>query len=134
MGRRKIDVVRIENERHRQVTFAKRKSGLIKKATELAVLCDAQVAVVVFSSQSRMTIYSSVPMEDILTRHRNYTDKPEVTCCPPHMPSAHRVLVESRRSSPLPRGLAPGPYPETERPARPTLLARAAADDRRLLS
>ena len=37
MGRRKIEIVRIENERHRMVTFAKRKAGLIKKATELAV-------------------------------------------------------------------------------------------------
>ena len=55
MGRRKIDIVRIENERHRQVTFTKRKSGLLKKATELAILCDAQVAVMIFNG-GRLTM------------------------------------------------------------------------------
>ena len=62
MGRRKIDIVRIDNERHRQVTYTKRKSGLIKKATELAILCDAQVGIIVFGSNQKMSVYSSVAM------------------------------------------------------------------------
>ena len=78
MGRRKIDIVRIENERHRQVTFTKRKSGLIKKATELAILCDAQVGVVIFGANDKMSIYSSVAMDDLLERHRGYKEPPEV--------------------------------------------------------
>ena len=78
MGRRKIDIVRIENERHRQVTFTKRKSGLMKKATELAILCDAQVAVVVFGANQKMSVYSSQPMDEMLEHYRSYNETPEV--------------------------------------------------------
>ncbi|KAJ6939239.1 PISTILLATA [Populus alba x Populus x berolinensis] len=43
MGRGKIDIKRIENSSNRQVTYSKRRSGIIKKAKEITVLCDAQV-------------------------------------------------------------------------------------------
>ena len=59
MGRRKIEIARIDNERHRQVTFAKRKSGLIKKATELAILADAEVGLIIFGD-------AEVALEDVL--------------------------------------------------------------------
>jgi len=78
MGRRKIDIVRIENERHRQVTFTKRKSGLIKKATELAILCDAQVGIVIFGANQKMSLYASTSMDDIVSRYRGHADTPEV--------------------------------------------------------
>lgn len=78
MGRRKIDIVRIENERHRQVTFTKRKSGLIKKATELAILCDAQVGIVIFGANQKMSLYASTSMDDIVSRYRDHADTPEV--------------------------------------------------------
>ncbi|CAN6329323.1 unnamed protein product, partial [Urochloa humidicola] len=45
MVRGKTVMKRIENETSRQVTFSKRRSGLFKKARELAILCDAQVGV-----------------------------------------------------------------------------------------
>ena len=78
MGRRKIDIVRIENERHRQVTFAKRKAGLIKKATELAILCDAQIGLVIFSANQKLTLYSSSPIEGIIHRYRESAEFAEV--------------------------------------------------------
>ena len=81
MGRRKIDIVRIENERHRQVTYTKRKSGLIKKATELAILCDAQVGVIIFGANEKMSIYSSAPMEELVERFRDYSKSFEVRPC-----------------------------------------------------
>ena len=81
MGRRKIEIVRIENERHRMVTFAKRKAGLIKKATELAVLCDATVGLIVFSSSDKMTVYSSGSIEHVIERWRTHGDTPEVRRC-----------------------------------------------------
>ena len=53
-GRGKVEVRRIENSVSRQVTFSKRRRGLAKKARELAVLCDADVALLIFSDKGRM--------------------------------------------------------------------------------
>ena len=43
MGRNKIKIERIKSERNRNVTYIKRKKGLIKKAMELSLLCDANI-------------------------------------------------------------------------------------------
>ena len=54
MGRGKIVIRRIDNTTNRQVTFSKRRSGLVKKAKELSVLCDAEVGLMVFSCTGRL--------------------------------------------------------------------------------
>ncbi|GJZ21474.1 agamous-like MADS-box protein AGL11 [Tanacetum coccineum] len=54
MGRGKIEIKRIENNTNRQVTFCKRRNGLLKKAYELSVLCDAEITLIVFSSRGRV--------------------------------------------------------------------------------
>lgn len=54
MGRGKIEIKRIENTTNRQVTFSKRRNGLLKKAYELSVLCDAEVAVIIFSNRGKL--------------------------------------------------------------------------------
>nr|AAD19360.2 AGAMOUS homolog transcription factor [Hyacinthus orientalis] len=59
MGRGKIEIKRIENTTSRQVTFCKRRNGLLKKAYELSVLCDAEVALIVFSTRGRLYEYSN---------------------------------------------------------------------------
>jgi len=59
MGRGKIAIQRIDNRTNRQVTFSKRRSGLMKKARELAILCDADVGLVVFSFTGRLYEFSS---------------------------------------------------------------------------
>ncbi|RDY09209.1 MADS-box protein AGL42, partial [Mucuna pruriens] len=59
MVRGKIQMKKIENATSRQVTFSKRRSGLLKKAYELSVLCDAEVAVIVFSQNGRLYEFSS---------------------------------------------------------------------------
>ena len=59
MGRGKIEIKRIENPTSRQVTFAKRRGGLMKKGHELSVLCDADVAVIIFSSSGKMFEFCS---------------------------------------------------------------------------
>uniref|UniRef100_A0A6N2LUI3 Uncharacterized protein n=1 Tax=Salix viminalis TaxID=40686 RepID=A0A6N2LUI3_SALVM len=59
MGRGKIEIKRIENTTNRQVTFCKRRNGLLKKAYELSVLCDAEVALIVFSSRGRLYEYAN---------------------------------------------------------------------------
>lgn len=59
MGRRKVQLKRIENKSSRQVTFSKRRTGLMKKARELAVLCDVDVGLVIFSSRGKLYEFSS---------------------------------------------------------------------------
>jgi len=54
MGRGKVQIKKIENTTSRQVTFCKRKNGLLKKAYELSLLCDAEVALLIFSSSGRL--------------------------------------------------------------------------------
>ncbi|XP_077241801.1 agamous-like MADS-box protein MADS9 isoform X2 [Tasmannia lanceolata] len=59
MGRGKIEIKRIENSTNRQVTYSKRKGGIVKKAKEISVLCDAQVSLVIFSSAGKMSEFCS---------------------------------------------------------------------------
>lgn len=54
MGRGKIVIRRIDDSTSRQVTFSKRRNGLLKKARELAILCDAEVGVIIFSSTGKL--------------------------------------------------------------------------------
>ncbi|CAI0428623.1 unnamed protein product [Linum tenue] len=48
----------IEDKITRQVTFSKRKGGLLKKARELSVLCDVEVALIVFSAGGKLFEFS----------------------------------------------------------------------------
>lgn len=59
MGRGKVEIKKIENASSRQVTFSKRRGGLLKKAHELAVLCDAEVGLILFSSTGKLFEYVS---------------------------------------------------------------------------
>ncbi|KAJ0041493.1 hypothetical protein Pint_27761 [Pistacia integerrima] len=59
MGRGKIAIRRIDNSTSRQVTFSKRRKGLIKKAKELAILCDAEVGLAIFSSTGKLYEFAS---------------------------------------------------------------------------
>lgn len=59
MGRRKLEIKKIEDKNSRQVTFSKRRSGLMKKAKELSVLCDVEVAVVIFSTRGKLYDFCS---------------------------------------------------------------------------
>ncbi|KAK8653593.1 hypothetical protein V6N13_127586 [Hibiscus sabdariffa] len=69
MVREKIQIRKIDNSTARQVTFAKRRRGLFKKAEELAILCDADVALIIFSSTGKLFEYASSSPKEILERH-----------------------------------------------------------------
>ncbi|XP_022728796.1 agamous-like MADS-box protein AGL8 homolog [Durio zibethinus] len=74
MGRGRVQLKRIENKINRQVTFSKRRSGLLKKAHEISVLCDAEVALIVFSTRGHLFEYSTdSSMEMILERYERYS-------------------------------------------------------------
>jgi len=68
MGRKKIKIARINDERSRHATFAKRKNGLVKKAIELSILCDCEIALVIFNSQGKLTQYSSGNIDQTLSK------------------------------------------------------------------
>ncbi|KAL4204853.1 hypothetical protein AMTRI_Chr01g134250 [Amborella trichopoda] len=70
MGRGKIEIKRIENTTNRQVTFCKRRNGLLKKAYELSVLCDAEVALIVFSSRGRLYEYANNSVKTTIDRYK----------------------------------------------------------------
>ncbi|XP_058001583.1 protein TRANSPARENT TESTA 16 isoform X1 [Hevea brasiliensis] len=82
MGRGKIPIKRIENQTTRQVTFSKRRAGLLKKTHELSVLCDAQIGLIIFSSTGKMCQYCTEPlrMEQVIERYQKITG----TCIPEH--------------------------------------------------
>ncbi|XVE58636.1 hypothetical protein DITRI_Ditri04bG0185000 [Diplodiscus trichospermus] len=73
MVRGKIQMKRIENAASRQVTFSKRRNGLLKKASELSVLCDAEVAVIIFSQKGKVYEFSSSDMQKTIERYYKYT-------------------------------------------------------------
>jgi len=66
MARERRAIRRIENAAARQVTFSKRRRGLFKKAEELAVLCDADVALIVISATGKLSQFAS-------SRHAYYS-------------------------------------------------------------
>ncbi|KAI9090930.1 hypothetical protein K1719_028415 [Acacia pycnantha] len=75
MGRVKIVIKRIDNSANRQITFSKRRTGLLKKARELAILCDAQVGVIVFSSTGKLYEYGSSSMKSIIERYKKQNEE-----------------------------------------------------------
>ncbi|CAN8291229.1 unnamed protein product [Cochlearia groenlandica] len=91
MGRGRVELKRIENKINRQVTFAKRRNGLLKKAYELSVLCDAEVALIIFSNRGKLYEFCSTSsMVRTLERYKkcNY-GAPE-----PNVPSREALAVE----------------------------------------
>lgn len=96
MGRRKFDIGLIQNERCRQVTFSKRKLGVIRKATELSVLCNSDVAVIIFGGKNKLSIYSSRPINTLVSRYFENQHKAEASPArlvgPHELASAHTSL------------------------------------------
>nr|UBT84116.1 MADS-affecting flowering-related transcription factor 8.4 [Arabis nova subsp. iberica] len=76
MGRRKVEIKRIENKSSRQVTFCKRRNGLMEKARQLSVLCESSVAVVIVSATGKLHSFSSGDsMAKIISRYeRQHAD------------------------------------------------------------
>ncbi|XP_061352093.1 MADS-box protein SVP-like [Gastrolobium bilobum] len=97
MAREKIQIKKIDNVTARQVTFSKRRRGLFKKAEELSVLCDADVALIIFSSTGKLFEYSSLSMKEILERHHLHSKNLSKL----EQPSLELQLVENSNCSRL---------------------------------
>uniref|UniRef100_A0A804PMW6 MADS-box transcription factor 22 n=1 Tax=Zea mays TaxID=4577 RepID=A0A804PMW6_MAIZE len=73
MARERREIKRIESAAARQVTFSKRRRGLFKKAQELSVLCDADVALIVFSSTGKLSQFASSSMNEIIDKYNTHS-------------------------------------------------------------
>ncbi|OAY35746.1 MADS-box protein SVP [Manihot esculenta] len=102
MAREKIQIKKIDNATARQVTFSKRRRGLFKKAEELSVLCDADVALIIFSSTGKLFEYCSSSMKEILERHNLHSKNLEKL----EQPSLELQLVENSNRSRLSKEVA----------------------------
>uniref|UniRef100_A0A0C9S690 TSA: Wollemia nobilis Ref_Wollemi_Transcript_11524_1184 transcribed RNA sequence n=1 Tax=Wollemia nobilis TaxID=56998 RepID=A0A0C9S690_9CONI len=69
MAREKIQIKKIDNRAARHVTFSKRRRGLFKKAQELSILCEADIALIIFSATGKLFEYSSSSMKIILDKY-----------------------------------------------------------------
>ncbi|KAM3338092.1 agamous-like MADS-box protein AGL70 [Capsicum galapagoense] len=73
MGRRKVEIKRIQDKNCRQVAFCKRRKGLLKKAKELSILCDVDVGVVIISNRGRLHEFASTnSLTGILQRYESH--------------------------------------------------------------
>ncbi|KAK2523456.1 hypothetical protein Q9966_012051 [Columba livia] len=60
-----------------EVTFTKRKFGLMKKAYELSVLCDCEIALIIFNSTNKLFQYASTDMDKVLLKYTEYNEPHE---------------------------------------------------------
>ncbi|XP_058187267.1 truncated transcription factor CAULIFLOWER D-like isoform X2 [Rhododendron vialii] len=75
MGRGKVQLKRIEDKNSRQVSFSKRRSGLMKKASELSVLCDVDIGLFIFSGRGRLYEFcSGDSLRKILDHYQTHKD------------------------------------------------------------
>lgn len=77
------------------MTFNKRKFGVMKKAYELSVLCDCEIALIIFSSSNKLYQYASTDMDKVLLKYTEYNE--------PHESLTNKNIIEvgfpSRASS-----------------------------------
>ena len=74
-----------------QVTFTKRKFGLMKKAYELSILCDCEIALIIFNSSNKLFQYASTDMDKILLKYTEYNE--------PHESRTNNDILEVRTVS-----------------------------------
>ncbi|XP_071519713.1 myocyte-specific enhancer factor 2 isoform X1 [Panulirus ornatus] len=106
MGRKKIQISRITDERNRQVTFNKRKFGVMKKAYELSVLCDCEIALIIFSSSNKLYQYASTDMDKVLLKYTEYNE--------PHESLTNKNIIEALNKKEHKNGLQSPDSPDPE--------------------
>lgn len=74
---------------YQQVTFNKRKFGVMKKAYELSVLCDCEIALIIFSSSNKLYQYASTDMDKVLLKYTEYNE--------PHESLTNKNIIEVSR-------------------------------------
>lgn len=78
--------IQLRSFRALQVTFNKRKFGVMKKAYELSVLCDCEIALIIFSSSNKLYQYASTDMDKVLLKYTEYNE--------PHESLTNKNIIE----------------------------------------
>ena len=81
------------------MTFNKRKFGVMKKAYELSVLCDCEIALIIFSSSNKLYQYASTDMDKVLLKYTEYNE--------PHESLTNKNIIE----------VSPRPWPRLFTPS-----------------
>jgi hypothetical protein len=74
-------IERITSERNRAATFTKRKNGLIKKAMELSILCDCEIALVVFGLNDKCFQYATTDLHKTIAKHNDLVEQRSKPLC-----------------------------------------------------
>ena len=90
--RKKISIRPIPEARKRQVTFMKRKKGLLKKAKELSILCNCEMAVLIFDKHKQCFQFASGDIEETLARFEEAVEDPS-------MQREHKTNADVRHAS-----------------------------------
>ncbi|KAI5613163.1 myocyte-specific enhancer factor 2C isoform X5 [Silurus asotus] len=88
-----LPVLATESDHLVTVTFTKRKFGLMKKAYELSVLCDCEIALIIFNSTNKLFQYASTDMDKVLLKYTEYNE--------PHESRTNSDIVETLRKKGL---------------------------------
>ena len=128
MGRKKIKIEPIEGDRNRSATYLKRKYGLFKKAYELAVLTDSDIAVIVFGRNGKLAEFCSGDIDEFLLRYTEYNGTVEKRG-PEHLARDGRAKNDDQDD-----GGGAGPEPCAKRERTHSMVhasSRARLDSRR---
>ncbi|XP_012839361.1 PREDICTED: agamous-like MADS-box protein AGL12 isoform X1 [Erythranthe guttata] len=77
MGRVKLKIQRLESLSSRQVTYGKRRAGILKKAQEISVLCDIDIILLMFSPTGKPSIFRGQRsnIDEMITKYAQLTPK-----------------------------------------------------------
>lgn len=75
MGRVKLKIKRLESSSNRQVTYSKRRNGILKKAKELSILCDIDLVLLMFSPTGKPTLFRGERshIEEVIEKYAQLT-------------------------------------------------------------
>nr|ASZ80012.1 MADS26 [Dendrocalamus latiflorus] len=108
MARGRVQLRRIENPVHRQVTFCKRRAGLLKKARELSVLCDADIGIIVFSADGKLyDLATAGTMQELIERYKSASGEGMLVdgCGDQRMDPKHEAMMLKQEINLLQKGL-----------------------------
>ncbi|KAI5318801.1 hypothetical protein L3X38_038509 [Prunus dulcis] len=98
MGRKKIDIKKIQKTSSLQVTFSKRRTGLFRKASQLGALCGAEVAILVFSPHGRPFVFGHPSVDSVISRLASTSTNAECMHTSGDDEDTHSSIVQSNPS------------------------------------